>query len=312
MFGISGIFVSYLTYGLLQEQIYKHVSPDGTKFTYTLTLLVLQCVVNALMAALLSFRGRGLTGVPFFEFALPGLSYIGAMLFSNEALKFVTYPMQALAKSSKMIPVMLTNVIVFHKRYSIREYSSVVLITLGILIFQWKPPKDSHEENSIFGLLLLFGSLAFDGITGPTQDHIKKKYKDKVEQHQLMLCTNLWAVIYLVIAMVVTGETWNGFAYIIAPGNEALPQYLMMFCLCSAVGQTMIFYTMFHFGALVCTTITTTRKFFTIFASIVYFGHTLSSQQYWAVLCVFVGLTLELLGSYLKDEKQATVDEKKK
>ena len=54
--------------------------------------------------------------VPLKPFALPGATYIGAMLSSNAALMHVSYPTQALAKSCKMIPVMIISVLFYGKR----------------------------------------------------------------------------------------------------------------------------------------------------------------------------------------------------
>lgn len=87
------------------------------------------------------------------------------MLCSNEALKYVNYPTQALAKSCKMLPVMAAQVLVFGKRYSLLEYLYVVLVTAGIIVFRWKGGS-STEENSSFGLLLLFG-VCFHSGSGP-------------------------------------------------------------------------------------------------------------------------------------------------
>lgn len=43
---------SYLTYGYLQESIYKVDEHDGTRFTFTSSLLALQCFINMLMGIL--------------------------------------------------------------------------------------------------------------------------------------------------------------------------------------------------------------------------------------------------------------------
>ncbi|RLO12219.1 hypothetical protein DYB28_011846, partial [Aphanomyces astaci] len=56
--------------------------------------------------------------VPLSPFAFSAFSYLGAMLCSNEALKYVNYPTQALGKSCKMIPVMLMGVVLGRKKYS--------------------------------------------------------------------------------------------------------------------------------------------------------------------------------------------------
>ena len=54
----------------------------------------------------------------------------------------------------------------------------------------------------------------------------------------------------------------------------------MLFSVLSALGQNFILMTLYRFDSLVLTTITTTRKFFTILASVVWFGHSLGFWQW--------------------------------
>ena len=108
------------------------------------------------------------------------LSYIGAMLLSNWALSFMSYPAQSLAKSCKLIPVMLARIIINKARYELREYVQVALITGGISVFMTYQPgvavKDTSEaqeftvlsltvDASWVGLALCFVALALDGYT---------------------------------------------------------------------------------------------------------------------------------------------------
>ena len=67
----------------------------------------------------------------------------------------------------------------------------------------------------------------------------------------------------------------------------------MLFSLCSAFGQLFIFWTIREFDSLTLSTITTTRKFFTIVTSVVFHGHVLTQGQWVAVGVVFAGLALE-------------------
>ena len=53
-----------------------------------------------------------------------------------------------------------------------------------------------------------------------------------------------------------------------------------------------------EFGALVLSTVTTTRKFFTILVSVFLFGNALSSQQWIAVGMVFFGLGMDIIRNY--------------
>ena len=74
---------------------------------------------------------------------------------------------------------------------------------------------------------------------------------------------------------------------------DVLPN-ILVFCISSAVGQLFIFLTIVNFGPLVCSIITTTRKFFTILASIVIFSNTLLPRQWAGMLLVFSGLGIDV------------------
>ena len=85
------------------------------------------------------------------------------MSASNQALMFVSYAFQALAKSCKMIPVMLGNVLIGKKQYSRKEYGVVFLITAGVVLFNLSKKKKAGASTSYYGILLLILSLLLDG-----------------------------------------------------------------------------------------------------------------------------------------------------
>ncbi|CAH0516861.1 unnamed protein product [Peronospora belbahrii] len=277
---IGGIYVCYLSYGIFQENIFTYRSSSGDKFTATLFMLFVQS-----------------------PFAFTAAAYLGAMLFSNEALKHVSFPTQALGKSCKMIPVMLMGVLIRRKKYTVRDYICVVVITSGIAIFQLGKGSTKHieRENSTYGLLLLFLSLTLDGISGPKQEEIAHQLRPSV--HQQMLNTNLWAVIYTGLGALVTGQAFEGFFFCIE--NPAILKSVFYFSVCSSLGQNFIYFTIQQFSALTCTTITTTRKFFTILFSVVWYGHELSLMSWCGVAVVFVGLGWELSSKYQKYKTQS-------
>eukprot|EP00041_Stephanoeca_diplocostata_P013691 m.241956 g.241956 ORF g.241956 m.241956 type:complete len:314 (+) comp19431_c0_seq4:2213-3154(+) len=293
IFCASGIYVSYLLYGLVQESIYKFQDADGETFHYTLTFLSLQCLANmcgAIAGALIT-RTPPTVGVPPTSLLIPASTFIGAMFCSNQALRYVSYPIQALGKSCKMVPVMAYEVLWYHKKYAFLDYLMVFLVTLGIVAFQYK---NKGGETQIYGLVLLFASLILDGMTGPRQEEVKRIFR--ATPHQLMFYCNMWASVLLAAGLVLTGELFVGFSFILA--NEDLLQKILLFSVCSAVGQNFIFMTLDHFNALVLTTVTTTRKFFTVLVSVIYFGHQLNELQYFGIALVSVGLGIELYNKY--------------
>ncbi len=52
-----------------------------------------------------------------------------------EALKFISFPTQVLAKASKIIPVMIMSWFVSNKKYEKHEYFVAVLISFGMVLF---------------------------------------------------------------------------------------------------------------------------------------------------------------------------------
>ena len=64
-----------------------------------------------------------------------GLYNTVSMLGSNTALRYVSYPVQALMKSCKIISVILVTFVVGGKKHSRIEVICAVIITIGIFIF---------------------------------------------------------------------------------------------------------------------------------------------------------------------------------
>jgi UDP-galactose transporter B1 len=299
LIAVLGIYSCYIAYGLCQEALYEYKSPTtGAKFTSTFFFLFVQCSVNAIFSGIaMLFFGSSGNKPPTTDYMKLGFSYICAMLFSNEALKYVSYPTQALAKSCKMIPVMLFGFLIRNKRYSLKETIAVLLITSGIHIFQ---SGKTGGESSVYGLVLLFLSLVLDGVTGATQDLVQETYR--LSTHDLMFHTNLWAVALLTVLISTTGQAQTGILYCME--NKDIIKYILAASLTSAAGQNFIFYTISNFNSLVLATITTTRKFFTILVSVFSFGHILTNTQWAGVSLVFTGLTLELHSKYILNKNK--------
>lgn len=70
--------------------------------------------------------------------AFCSLTYLGAMLASNEALQHISYPTQVLGKSIKPVPVMILGVLIARKRYHLMKYFGVLTIVCGKTITNFK------------------------------------------------------------------------------------------------------------------------------------------------------------------------------
>jgi solute carrier family 35 (UDP-galactose transporter), member B1 len=122
----------------------------------------------------------------------------------------------------------------------------------------------------------------------PFQDEIHRKYTATTALHT-MCWMNFWCGLYYGVYLF--GATSIGVDMIqFCAAHREAGTYLLLFCLCGAVGQLFIFFSIRRFGTLVTTIVTTTRKFFNILLSVLWLGTPLLAQQWAAVAMVFSGL----------------------
>lgn len=201
-----------------------------------------------------------------------------------------------------MIPVMLVGTLLYAKRYSAFEYLCVSLIAGGISLFaaRGSAAAGAHAAsklaapNAPLGYALCAVNLLLDGYTNAAQDEVTRRYRSGSALH-MMCWMNFWTGAYYCAYLF--GATRQGSDLLAFCG--AHPQALSdlaLFCLCGAVGQLFIFFTIRRFGSLVNTVVCTTRKFFTILISVVWNGNALAPAQWLGVTAVFAGLLASSLG----------------
>ncbi|KAL5100314.1 hypothetical protein RYX36_004641 [Vicia faba] len=315
-FCIAGIWSAYIYQGILQETVStKRFGPDGERFEHLAVLNLAQNVVCLIWSfIMITIWGGGISGgAPWWSYWSAGITNTIGPAMGIEALKYISYPAQVLAKSSKMIPVMLMGSLVYGIKYTIPEYLCTFLVAGGVSTFALlktssKTINKLAHPNAPLGYGLCFLNLAFDGFTNATQDSLKARYP-KTSAWGIMLGMNLWGTIYNMIYM---------FAWPSASGYEAVhfcklhPEAawdIFLYCCCGAVGQNFIFLTISRFGSLANTTITTTRKFVSIVVSSLLSGNPLSTKQWGCVSMVFSGLSYQI---YLKWQKLKRLQKKKK
>ncbi|VDP46262.1 unnamed protein product [Soboliphyme baturini] len=288
-----GIFICYFYYGIIQEKITRSTyGLEKEPFLYPQSLVFVQCVVNSIFArVVMSVSAEALDNTPTFLYAACAFSYLAAMISSNHALQFVSYPTQVISKSCKPIPIMLLGILLFRKVYPWTKYLFVTMIVCGVSMFLYRA-KDVPVVPSSgigFGEVLLVFSLAMDGTTGAIQDKIRARYE--CSSNRMMLHMNLWSLVFSVIGLLLSGEIFSFYLFVKRFPNLLFD--LASYSVASALGQYFIFMTVSQFGPLTCSVLTTTRKFFTILASVIYFRNPLTLSQWLGAIMVFAGLTLD-------------------
>ena len=318
-----GICVCYLYYGILQERLFTGKQRLGASF-----VLTTQCVTNAIVAwvwarvedgnnddrneqymkkSQASVQNNNSNDVHqpskkclhhWLLFLTSGF-YVGAMGCSNEAIQYVSYPVAVLAKSCKLIPTMLVGQLMEGKLYSSAEWAAALLISTGIVLFHLSrhiriTSNTDTEDQSTYGMLLLLTSLGMDGVLSSCQNFLKFPRNKTLHRPptavETMLYINLYACVYLWPMCVHNGQWTDGVSRLRT--EDSLATAILVLNATVALGQIFIFLCLTWFSPLYTTTITTTRKFFTVVISVILFGHSFTPTQWFSVALVFSGLYL--------------------
>lgn len=184
-----------------------------------------------------------------------------------------------------------------------KKYLFVLLIVTGVGLFMFKSNKvntNKQSDDTGFGAVLLLLSLTMDGLTSAVQERMRLEHQTK--SGHMMLNMNIWSSLFSGIVILFTGEMFECVNFLTRHPNAVWQ--IASYGLASAFGQYFIFLTVAEFGPLPCSIITTTRKFFTVLASIVFFGNTLMPRQWLATAFVFAGLFLDALYGKTKGGKK--------
>lgn len=293
---VVGLQVTYLTWGVLQERVMTRTY-SGDRFTNSQFLVLINRILALIVAGvyLLSSRHPG-HSAPSYKYSYSSLSNILSSWCQYEALKFVSYPTQVLAKSSKVIPVMLMGKVVSNKTYKIHEYFTALLLSGGVAIFLLSTDP-SEEKRSVqttaAGVVILLGYMVFDSFTSNWQSELFQQYK--MSAVQMMFGINTFSCLFTITSLLFRGQLFVSLGFLFGHWEFAL--HAVVLSLCSALGQLFIYHTIQVFGPLVFTLIMTTRQAISILISCLLYGHVLTVQALIGVGVVFVSLFLRV---YLK------------
>ncbi|KAL3780059.1 hypothetical protein HJC23_007308 [Cyclotella cryptica] len=295
LIGAGGIYGAFLYYGSLQEDVFRYTSSDGTQFKQAWLLQVLEALANVVIG----FVGMQLTGatpnIPQQMFAISGAAQVSAKACTSLALaNGLSFPVATLAKSGKMAPVMMGSLLLGGASYTLREYLQVAAIIGGTAIVSMGKKKGGSTSSTV-GVAYIILSLALDGVTAGFQKRLKAetaKAGVKPKPYDFMFWTNLYMCLTAIVISAGLNEIGSGLAFCSA--NPEILSKIIKFAVCSAVGQSFIFYTIANFDPLVLSTVTTTRKIFSVLLSIFLKGHSLSMTGWSGIALACGGIISEM------------------
>ena len=238
---------------------------------------------------------------PLHKYSYSSFSNIMSSWFQYEALKFVSFPTQVLAKASKVIPVMLMGKVVSKNTYEMYEYVSAIMISVGVSMFLLTSGENTSGNATVTtfsGVVLLVGYLLFDAFTSNWQGQLFKSYK--VSSLQMMAGVNMFSVIFTTVSLIEQGGFVESMEFM-ARHSEFL-MHSVLLSICSACGQLFIFYTIGQFGAVTFTIIMTVRQGLAILLSCIIYSHPVTVIGVFGVLIVFAAIFMRI---YFNNRKKA-------
>jgi UDP-galactose transporter B1 len=260
-----------LTWGVLQERI--TTTNYGTElqrevFKYPVVVNTVQSTFAAILGYCYTLYTRDSpTDKPIFPsskiigpLALVAFTSALASPFGYASLAHVDYITFILAKSCKLLPVMLLHVTLYRRKYPFYKYAVVLLVTAGVAIFTLHQPSSSKKKgnaggNSLWGLGLLGINLLLDGMTNATQDEVNKNFKPYSGQ-QMMCALNVMQTLltasFLLLSPYIAGSGIGSLVGMEMDGSQlqdalafiqrhpSVGSDVLWFGVCGAVGQLFI------------------------------------------------------------------------
>jgi len=300
MFCVLGLQASYLTWGYVQEKVMTKEYRTG-RFPSASFCVFSNRILAVVVASVVTLQRHKTLRMPapLSSFAPCSISNSFSSFAQYQALRYISFPLQTLAKSAKVIPVMLMGKVLNKKTYSSQEYMEALLVSIGMTAFSFSEGSEhASRDTHMRGAFMLFLYLASDSFTAQWQSRV---YKDNpsIDQFQMMFAVNAWSFVLTLAALIVGNELLPTIAFLVA-NPDAIGDNLTI-AVTSATGQVFIFYTIKKFGPIVFTLTMTTRQMISIIISAVFFSHALGPLAYCSASMIF---SLAILKVYLRDRRR--------
>merc|ERR1740117_612550 len=225
---------------------------------------------------------------PLWKYMVISFSNVAATTCQYECLKYVSFPVQMLGKSFKMMPVMLWGIALFGKKHSLTDWLVAGAVTLGVTEFCMTGPTASPNDkgNSIYGLLLLVMFLACDGLTSSFQEKLFKEHN--TSKYNQMFYINGCSAITSLVTILAMGNMSYCLKFAWAHGDFVYNVAILSAA--AAASQFFIYSQVKEYGALVFAATMNVRQVASILLSYKTYHHVLTLPQGGGLSIIFAAL----------------------
>ncbi|KAI8545216.1 hypothetical protein RHMOL_Rhmol07G0023900 [Rhododendron molle] len=299
----SGFFFGYLANGVCEEYVYNRLA-----FSYGWYFTFVQGWVYIVLILLQGFTPKQMVNSWLSYWKLSAV-LMGSNGLTKGSLAYLNYPAQIMFKSTKVLPVMVMGAFIpgLRRKYPPHDYVSALLLVAGLILFTLADAQTSPNFSSI-GVFMVSGALLMDAFLGNLQEAIFTM-NPETTQMEMLFCTTLVGMPFLIPPMLVTGEFFEAWASC----SQHLYVYgvLIFEAMATFVGQVSVLSLIAIFGAATTTMVTTARKAVTLLLSYLIFTKPLTEQHVTGLLLMSMGILMKLLPENNKPppKKPAYTDE---
>lgn len=301
-----GIIFFLLIYGALQERIMTRPY-HGQVFNSSLFLVL----CNRILAVLCSltaiiWRGERLQSeAPYWQYASVALSNVGATACQYEALKYVSFVVQMLGKSFKMLPVMIWSISISGAHFGAADWLVALLVTLGVSEFLLLGPTASSQRTDNgtagWGYALILAFLVFDGFTSSLQEKLFKEHR--TSRCNQMLYVNLFSTVISSLLLIVSGQAGSSAGFLFDHHDFAIDTAALSGA--AVASQYFIYAQVQDFGAVTMAATMNVRQVCSIIGSYALYGHSITQLQMTGLGLVFSALIYKAFVNYKETPSSA-------
>ncbi|CAK0836739.1 unnamed protein product [Prorocentrum cordatum] len=263
---------------------------SGDIFKVSVFLVLCNRLVAVCFACGMIFgKGEAIkNAAPLWKYCAISLSNVGATWCQYEALKYVSFPVQMLGKSFKMMPVMIWGILISQKRYGWSDWAVAAAVTGGVTEFLMTGSiKAKHSTGTgAYGLFLLLVFLGLDGFTSTFQEKLFKQHS--TTKYNQMFYVNSFSCIVSFVTLLASQKAGEALRFCSA--HPAILTDAFTLSAAAVGGQWFIYSQVKEFGALVFAATMNLRQVISILVSYATYHHTLQGPQAIGLLLVFGGL----------------------
>lgn len=303
LIGSAGVFGSFLLHGIAHENLIKNF-----KLTETFFLTFFQFIGYSAFSLPTFFKiifGRYTLKAPLHVYLASSVALAFSMGLTNFATSRLSYATSVLFKSSKLIPVMIGNIIFLQKKPKLTEAIAVVLIVLGLIGVSLGDFRGKNKFD-IPGIIAISCSLVAGAAASNLEDKVMSIYGASQNELISMLYT-VGALIMLFLGLI-TGQFSTGIEKV--SNNPTSIIFLIFFGFLGAGGIQFVYLIMKVFGSLTTVMITSVRKALTVVLSFLIF----KDKQFtvWhgiSVMLITIGMSLSMYEKFSSKKKEKVPNE---